>query len=94
MADTQELIQRLRAVKAIVKYGPHIHDGYVLRNPAADTIDEAADALASIAAQEPVAWRYRHALNPNLWVVVSGPDWPERDPDMEPLYTHPGVPKP
>lgn len=34
---------------------------------------------------KPVAWRYRHPLNPNLWVVVAGPDWPERDPDMEPL---------
>lgn len=36
---------------------------------------------------EPVAWRYRHPLNKNLWVVVAGPDWPERDKDMEPLYT-------
>lgn len=36
---------------------------------------------------EPVAWRYRHSFNKELWVVVAGPDWPERDPDMEPLYS-------
>lgn len=46
-------------------------------------------ALSDAPAPEPVAWRYRHPLNPNLWVVVSGPDWPERDKDMEPLYAAP-----